>query len=335
VIDVTPTILDIAGIKAPAQVRGISQQPMDGISMRYTFHDGAAEGRRHTQHYEMWGNRGLWHEGWMAICRLQPDAPGAYPHAPITVPFDDLPWELYNHQSDPTECVDLAATEPQRLRALIDTWWAAAGRYDVLPVDIRPRSERWPTNPPSPAGSAHGYTAFLGAGGPYERGVAPRIAGRSFDLVADIVVVTDATGALYALGGRHGGYCWYLTPDEMCFEVATSSVDSETVRSAVCLGAGAHRLEARVAVDASLRAVIEFLVDGARVGVGDVSSVLKRVPIGSGRTYVGRAPSGTVGAAFDPPFAFTGVLNRLTVTPRAVEAEPSPHQELVAEMREQ
>ena len=66
VIDVTPTILDLVGVPAPTQVRGVTQQPMHGISMSYTFTDPHAESRRHTQHYEMWGNRGLWHDGWMA-----------------------------------------------------------------------------------------------------------------------------------------------------------------------------------------------------------------------------------------------------------------------------
>jgi arylsulfatase len=314
VIDVMPTLLDVIGVQPPAQVRGVTQQPIDGISMAYSFRSADAPGRRHTQHYEMWGNRGLWHDGWMAVCRLHPDAAGASPPAPHTVPFDELPWELYHHDSDPSECVDLASSEQRRLRELIELWWAAAGRYQVLPVDNRPRSEHWPAHPPLPVGADPECTVFLGPGGPYERGVAPKLAGRSFRLDADVTVPDAATGVLYTVGGLHGGYTWYLRDGVMLLEAASSSVRTRTVTATRPLPAGRYALVLQVASRPDLTGSVTFAVDGETCGGGELDRLLKRVPIGCGRTYLGRAAVGTVSGDVPPPAILTGTIHRLTAT---------------------
>jgi len=336
VVDITPTILDLAGIEPPAVVRGVTQQPMHGVSMVYSFADPDAPGHRHTQHYEMWGNRGLWQDGWMAVCRLQPDGAGAYPPQRPPETLDEIPWELYDHRVDPSECDDLAGKEPARLRALVETWWAAAGQYQVLPVDNRQRALRWPENPPAPVGSNPSRTTFRGPGGPYERGVAPRVAGRSFRMTAEVVVGTGgASGVLYALGGGHGGYCWYLDEGELRFLVAQSSVQAETVAAPVTLDAGRHELTLAVAAAGDLSATVTFAVDGAEVGHGTVSRLLKRVPIGSGRTYVGQVVTTPFGAAFTPPFAFSGDLRELVVVPGPPAGATPSADTAAAEMREQ
>ncbi|GAA0731275.1 arylsulfatase [Dactylosporangium roseum] len=343
VIDIAPTLLDLTGTAAPAAVRGVAQQPMHGVSMRYSFADADAPGHRHTQHYEMWGNRGIWQDGWMAVCRLQPDGAGAFPPQRPPATLDELRWELYDHRSDPSECDDLAEREPARLRAMTELWWAAAGRYDVLPVDNRARAERWPADPPAPPGSDPARARFHGPGGPYERGVAPRVAGRSFRMYAE-VTIGDATapggrprGVLYAVGGGHGGYCWYVQDGQIRFEVAQSSVQTETVAAPFVVAPGRHRLEVAVDAAADLSARIMFTVDGAAVGGGSVSRLLKRVPIGSGRTYVGHVMSSPVSGAFTAPNPFTGELHELVVLPGPpAGAAPAVQRETAdAEMREQ
>lgn len=313
VIDVMPTILDIVGVEPPTEVRGVAQQPIHGVSMRYAFGDEHATTRRTAQHYEMWGNRGYWREGWMAVCRLQPDAAGALAPAKITTPFDELRWELYNHQEDPSELHDLAAQHPQLLRQLVDEWWAAAGRYDVLPVDTRSRSERWPVDPPQPVGSIPGRTVFRGPGGPFERGVAPKLAGSSFRMRADITSGSDgAEGVLYALGGVHGGYCWYLADGAAHLEVAQSSIRTNTVSVPITLS-GRHTIELHLSARDDLTGEVEFVLDGRRVGGGDVTGLLKRAPIGVGRTSVGFALSSTVSGAIEAPSRLTAQLHALEV----------------------
>jgi arylsulfatase len=332
VIDVTPTLLDAIGLEPPAEVRGVAQQPMHGVSMTYTFASPEASGRRRTQHYEMWGNRGLWHDGWMAVCRLQPDGPGGSPPAPMTTPFDELTWELYNHDQDPSERVDLALTEPVRLRAMVELWWAAAGQFQVLPLDDRRRSERWPSHVPLPAGADPATTVFHGFSGPHEPGAAPRIAGRSFLIEADVTCGPERDGVLYAQGGLHGGYCWYLRGGRSHFEVAISSIHTTTVTADSPITAGRHRLAIVVTCDASLRGTVEFSCDGERLGRSEVDHLVKRVPVLSGRAYVGYSPAPTVSQAFVPPNVFTGTIHTLKVVTGVANMERS---EFADYMREQ
>ena len=277
----------------------------------------------------------MWRDGWMALCRLHPDAAAALSPAAM-VPFADLTWELYDHRNDPAECHDLAVQHPAKLRELQDLWWAAAGRFDVLPIDTRPRSKRWPANPPLPVGADRDVTVFVGRGGPHERGVAPRVAGRSFRIEAEVNVVERGCshGVLYALGGVHGGYCWYILDDEMRLEVAQSSVQTQSVGAAVELPVGAHVLAVDVSAAPDLTGHVRFSVDGATIGGGHVSALLRRVPIGCGRTYVGHAPAATVTGAFRPPFEFEGVLERLTVSAQPASPTGGPT-EMAGEMREQ
>ena len=64
--DIVPTIYDVIGIKAPKQVDGVTQEPMDGVSMKYTFADAKAPGRKKTQYFEVMGSRAIYHDGWIA-----------------------------------------------------------------------------------------------------------------------------------------------------------------------------------------------------------------------------------------------------------------------------
>lgn len=332
VIDIAPTLMEVTGIEPPAVVRGVSQQPIDGISMAYSFADPDAPGRRHSQHYEMWGNRGMWSDGWMAVCRLHPDAAGARPPAPHTTPFDELPWELYHHREDPSEREDLARAEPHKLQELVERWWAAAGRYQVLPVDNRPRAEHWPIDPPTPAGSEPGRTVFFGPSGPYERGVAPKLAGNAFVLEAEVDLAEDSSGVLYAAGGLHGGYCWYVRDRRQSLEVSTSSIHTQTCHGEEQLTPGRHRLAVRVSRDDDLSGTVTFTVDGRTTGTATVHQLLKRMPIGSSRTYIGRAAAGTVSGVIEPPCRFTGTLYALTAS---IGHDAQALVDLDAELREQ
>jgi arylsulfatase len=332
VIDVAPTLLDAIGIEPPAQVRGVTQQPMHGVSMTYTFAAPEAASRRRSQYYEMWGNRGIWSAGWMAVCRLQPDGAGAHPPAPMTTPFDELPWELYHHESDPSERTDLASLEPARLRAMVEMWWAAAGQYQVLPIDDRPRGMRWPQQVPLPRGADPARTVFHGGSGPHERGAAPRIAGASFRIVADLTCTDEAAGVLYMQGGLHGGYCWFLQSGKPRLEVATSSIHTVTIGADQVVPAGRHCLEVLVSANQDMSGRVQFLLDGGVIGGGEVDRLVKRVPIPCGRAYVGYSVVPMVSQSFEPPYPLQGDLHRLTVLTGTADADP---EELAIDLREQ
>src|SRR5262249_1106893 len=140
VIDVAPTILEATGVPAPTHVNGIRQKPIEGVSMAYTFGAGGAreKGRRTTQYFEMFGNRGVYHDGWLAWPRhgLPWVTTGR------TREFDKDTWELYHVEKDFSQADNLAARHPERLRALQELFVKEARKYDVLPLDDR-TSERF------------------------------------------------------------------------------------------------------------------------------------------------------------------------------------------------
>ena len=136
-VDVVPTLLEVAGLPAPSSVNGVPQMPLPGVSMAYTFNDANAPTRKKVQYYEMLGSRAIWSNGWTAVTWHKKDSS-----------WDDDKWELYNTDEDFTQSTDLAAKYPDKLKELQDLWWAEAEKYNVLPLDDR-RYERAadPTRP--------------------------------------------------------------------------------------------------------------------------------------------------------------------------------------------
>ena len=134
VIDVAPTVLEAAGLPEPTFVNGVQQKPIEGVSMTYSFDDAGAAERHTTQYFEMFGNRGIYHQGWTAVTRhripwvLVGDAKPA---------FDDDVWELYDTTTDWTQAKDLAAEHPEKLAELQRLFLIEATKHNVLPLDDR------------------------------------------------------------------------------------------------------------------------------------------------------------------------------------------------------
>jgi len=134
VIDVAPTVLEVAGIPQPISVDGIQQDPIEGTSMLYAFNDPKAADQHETQYFEMFGNRGIYHKGWTAVTKHRT------PWAPLTQKppaFDDDVWELYDTTKDWSQSKDLSKENPQKLHELQRLWLIEAARYKVLPLDDR------------------------------------------------------------------------------------------------------------------------------------------------------------------------------------------------------
>src|SRR5262249_48243183 len=128
-IDLVPTILDCLGVQTPETIKGHVQSHFDGVSMRYSFGDAGAPSHRKTQFYSMLGSRAIWHEGWKAVS-THPTISG-WSH------FNEDTWELYNVDVDRAELNDLAADQPDKLRELINIWFAEAGANGGFPLDDR------------------------------------------------------------------------------------------------------------------------------------------------------------------------------------------------------
>ncbi len=135
VIDVAPTVLEAAKLPEPKVVNGIEQRPMDGVSMLYSAADAKARGRRTTQYFEMFGNRGIYHEGWVACTRHSVP----WDMAAKIPPLQDDVWELYNVDVDFSQANDLARQNPAKLKELQEVFNREAIRNHVYPIEVHSR----------------------------------------------------------------------------------------------------------------------------------------------------------------------------------------------------
>ena len=136
-IDLLPTLLEAIGIEAPAQLDGVEQRPIEGVSFAHLLENATAPSRHLTQYYEMLGSRALYHDGWKAVV-FHPLPGLAYDGSDPAKSFDDDEWELYHVAEDFSETVDLAKDRPEKLAELVELWWADAERHHVLPLTNRP-----------------------------------------------------------------------------------------------------------------------------------------------------------------------------------------------------
>jgi arylsulfatase len=206
VIDIAPTILEAAGVPEPTSVNGIEQRPMDGISMLYAFDDSDAGDRRETQYFEMFCNRGIYHEGWTAVTRHS--IPWVIEPLPS---FDDDVWELYDTRSDWSQCRDLASEMPDKLAELQQLWLQEAIRNNVLPLDDR-RAERFNPDLAGRPQLIRGNSQTLyGSMGRLTEGSIINVKNKSHSITAELVVPDGgANGVIVAQGGAFGGWALYL-----------------------------------------------------------------------------------------------------------------------------
>jgi arylsulfatase len=269
VIDVLPTILEATGLPEPVSVDGTPQQPIEGTSLRYTFDDAGAADRRTTQYFEMIGNRGVYHEGWLAGTRH--GVPWEMVDA--SRPFEDDVWELYDLETDWSQARDLAEQHPERLRALRARFEVEAAKYKVLPLDDRV-TER---ENPEVAGRLDlhlGRTemSFGPRVGRLTEEAAPNVKNRSHVITADLEVVTGTDGVVVAQGGRFGGWSLYLVAGVPTYAYNFVGRDLTVVRAAGPVQPGRHDL------------VVRFDYDGGPPGSGaDVVLEVDGEEVGSGR----------------------------------------------------
>ena len=209
VIDIVPTILETAELPQPYMVNGVAQKPIEGVSMAYTFDDAKAEDRHVTQYFEMFGNRGLYHEGWTAVTHHRtPWHMGA--EALPKFSADD--WELYNTNEDWSQANDLSKEMPEKLRDLQDLFLVEAAKFNVFPLDDRTGERFNPAiagRPDLPAGR-ESMTFYPGMTHLMEMTVL-NVKNRSHTITAEVEIPEDgANGVILAQGGKFAGWSLYV-----------------------------------------------------------------------------------------------------------------------------
>ncbi|WP_448810482.1 arylsulfatase [Agromyces bauzanensis] len=332
-IDVGPTILDAIGLPQAKAVDGIEQQPMDGTSFAQTFDDAAAEERHTVQYFESFGNRAIYQDGWWACARLDRIpwdfspatiaklAPGLYD------PENDR-WELYYLPDDFSQAHDLSTREPERLAELKELFWQEAERNSVLPL-LGGMSIFFGILPPLPTTTRFN---FYGDVQNVQRGMTPRIYGRSYAIEADLIVPDGgAQGVIVANADEMGGFSLWVDADGMLHhtysmlgveryaQVSTEPIPTGTV--AVRMQFDADETKPGTGGGVSLWA------NGAKIGEGRIERTVPVLFTSYAGMDIGRDNGLVVDAAYKhlAPYAFTGevrtVVFDLTPAPASVEQQ--------------
>jgi arylsulfatase len=318
-IDIVPTILDVLGVEPPETIKGHSQTPMDGVSMRPTFDDGSVASGRKTQFYCMLGSRSIWHEGWKAVT-THPTLAG-WGH------FNDDEWELYHTDVDRAERDNLADKYPERVRELVNLWFAEAGANGAFPLDDRSALEILSTPRPQLTAARDRYTYFPDTAGVSEW-QAVNTRNRSFSIGALVDIPgPGAEGVLFAIGARFGGHGLYVKDNRLhyvnSFVGATEQmvVGSEDVPTGDNLILSASFEKDGMEADGAV-GVLSLYHGDKKVGEARIKTQLGAFAIAGAGLFVGRHPGEPVTDDYPgpPPHRFTGgTVNRVAVD---VSGEP-------------
>ena len=316
-IDIVPTILEATGIQAPVMVNGIAQKPIEGVSMAYTFDkaNANAPSTRTTQYFEMFGNRAIYHDGWIAAT-TPPQPPWDLGGASFPTCVNGYKWELYNIADDYSENNDLAAKMPDKLRDMQELFLVEATKYQVFPLDNSVVTRALTPRPSTTAGrTVFTYSGEL-SGLPASD--APDITGRSYSITAEVDIPQGgAEGMINTVGGRVGGYGLYLLKGKPVFVYNFFNLERFRWESPTALTPGKHTV------------VFDFKYDGPGFGKGGTGVLSvdgqevarKTIPhtipflITFDETFdVGvDTRTGVDDNDYQVPFRFTGKLDKLTV----------------------
>jgi arylsulfatase len=315
-IDIVPTILEAAGIPAPQMLNGVAQKPIEGVSMAYTWDkaNANAPSTRQTQYFEIFGNRAIYKDGWIANT-TPPQEPWFMGTKPMPDVVNGYKWELYNIEKDYSQYDDLAAKMPDKLKEMQEIFLMEATKYNVMPLDnsVMPR-----VLTPKPSYIA-GRDVFVYSG--EMAGLAtsnsPNILAKSFTITADVDVPNDGgNGMIVTEGGNFGGYGFYLLQGKPVFLYNLLDLERFRWEGPTVLASGKHTL------------VFDFKYDGPGLGKGGTGVLkvdgtevtTKQIPhtipvlMSFDETFdVGvDTRTGVDDKDYQVPFRFTGKINKLT-----------------------
>jgi arylsulfatase A-like enzyme len=324
VIDLAPTVLEVAGLPEPTFVHGVAQRPLEGVSMAYSFEDADAPDRHETQYFEMFGNRGIYHRGWSAVTRHStPWMFGA-----VLPSFADDVWELYA-PDDWTQANDVAAEHPDVLHRLQELFVLEASKYNVFPLDDR-RIERFNPDIAGRPTLIRGNSQILfGKMGRLTESSVVNIKNKSHAITAELEVPkSGANGVIVAQGGAYGGWAVYAKDGRPAYCYNLFGLRRFKVYGDTEIPAGEHQVRVEFAYDGGglgKGGTVTLYLDGKQVGEGRVDGTQPMIFSGDETTDVGSDTATPVSDDYNPQTsAFTGRIRWVQID-LGEDAEDADH----------
>jgi arylsulfatase A-like enzyme len=307
VVDVVPTVLEALGLDAPAELGGVPQKPIEGVSFAHTFVDASAPTNKTVQYYEMIGSRAIWKDGWKAVAEQEQNV------VLTEAMLDAQTWELYHVAEDFSESTNLADEHSEMLQELIELWWAEARKHNVLPLDSRMQA-RMAEPKPLAARSSNRYVYYPG-GAPMFEYTAVNLKNRSHSITAYVEIPEGgAEGVLLAHGSWFGGYSLYVQEGRLHYVHNYVGLAEYRVSSAGPLPAGPLALTFRFRKTGEHRGIGTLYVNDEQVGEGEIPRTIPGVIETSGEGLCCGYDSGLpVTDQYRSPFRFTGTIKRVVV----------------------
>ena len=320
VIDIGPTILDVAKIPAPTTVDGIEQFAMQGTSLAYTFDDSIAPERHTQQYFEMYGNRGMYKDGWWAASMLPRIPWDATPttlrqFAPDVLDPEALPWQLYYLPDDFTQAHDLAALHPDKVAELAALWWEEADQNYVTPL-LAGLSAFFGIVPPLKSRTRWTYWGNDVQNLP--QGINPPILNRSYTITADVDIPNTGTeGVLVAAFDHLGGYSLFVMDGKLHHSYSFMGVETYRHESDTRLPTGHVQLRLDFDAEAPVMApggTVSLYANDQLIGGGRMNHTVPIIFSGYAGMDIGRDNGEVVDPRYGDkaPFPFTGTIHSIT-----------------------
>jgi len=311
VIDIAPTLMEMVGVSAPKHVNGISQKPIEGTSMVYSFDDAKAKDHRTMQYFEMIGNQGMYHDGWMV------SAIRGVPWVSENAAGDllNMNWELYHVEEDFSQSKNLAKEHPEKVNELVKLFFAEAARYNVLPLDDRKVERLNVSNRPSltEGRTKFDYPSLIRL----TEGASPDLKHVSHTITAKAKIpAKGAEGMLLTQGGRFAGFGLYVKDGKLVYHYNLAGVKRYEVKSEKTIPTGEVTLKAVYKTDSNKPrsgAKVTLFANETEIGSGRIEeSIAFRVTLDE--TFDVGFDTGTpVSEEYETPFQFSGGLESVVV----------------------